>query len=388
VPHLIARPRKGDRPDRPSTWLLTWESPRADGRRRRLTETFHGTKTEAFTRLRARQAEIDTQGKAYTPPSKATLDEYLAHWTRTYVRVQLRASTADNYERLLRLHVLPELGQVPLADLTPPILQAWVATLAEKPSRGGKPLSSRTITYVRAILHAALEEAFMTGAIPANPLDRVRPPRQQPKLVESFTLKQVRRLDEAAEHHRLRVLFAFLWQTGLRIGEALALRWEDVDLSRATLVVCRNLVEIRGRMVEQAPKTAAGRREIALPQRTVEMLRQHRENQDAERALRGDRWNQEGLVFPSEAGTALFRRNVQRAYHLLRERAGLPPYGIHALRHTAASLWLQAGVGIREIAATLGHESPGFTAKVYAHVLEQTKRQAAEKFDAMLSRLA
>jgi len=300
------------------------------------------------------------------------------------VTVHLRPSTADSYGRLVRVHILPHLGRIELADLTSQLLQGWIAELSLKPSRTGRPLSPRTVSYVRAVLRDALAEAVRLGMIPTNPLDRVRPPKQQPKVVQSFTLEQMRDLDRMAQGLRIGPLFTFLWHTGLRIGEAIALQWDDVDLDGAALTVRRSLVEVAGQRVINAPKTAAGTRELALMPQTAELLRGHQATQGVERLVQGASWNPEGLVFPSEVGTPLGRRNVTRAWESLRRKANLPPYGLHALRHTAASLQLQAGVGVREIAATLGHENPGFTARIYAHVLEATKRQAAEKYSRLL----
>lgn len=314
----------------------------------------------------------------YKPPSKTTVAEWLDHWSRTHVQVHLRPSTTRSYEQLIRLHILPHMGTRPLSALTSRGLQAWVADLA------ATQLSPRTVAYTRAVLRTALEEAVRLDMLPANPLDRVRAPKQQPKVVQSFTLAEVRRLDAVAESHRLGPLFSFLWQTGLRIGEALALRWSDVNLEDASLRVRRNIVEVHGHMIEGVPKTAAGTREIALPSQTVELLRQHWKQQSVERMLMGEGWADLDLTWPSTSGTPMSTTNVSTTWRKIRDLAGLPRHGLHALRHTNASLQLQAGVGIREIAATLGHESPGFTAKVHAHVLEQTKRQAAEKFGHLL----
>ncbi len=314
----------------------------------------------------------------YRPPKMISVAEWMEHWTRTHVQVHLRPSTARSYEQLIRWHILPSLGEVPLPNLTSRQLQVWVADLV------AKGLSPRTATYTRGILHTALEEAVRLDLLAVNPLDKVRPPKAQPKVVQSYTLEEVYRLDAETASHRLGGLFSFLWQTGLRIGEALALRWEDVDLERASLRVRRNVVEVHGRMIEGQPKTAAGTREIALASQTVELLRKQQERLAIEHMLYEERWTEHGLVWPSTVGDHMSTTNVATIWRRLRDQAGLPKYGLHALRHTNASLQLQAGVGIREIAATLGHESPGFTAKVYAHVLEQTKRQAAEKFGRLL----
>lgn len=120
--------------------------------------------------------------------------------------------------------------------------------------------------------------------------------------------------------------------------------------------------------------------------KTGELLRRHRDQQAVERLLMGEEWGDRGLVWPSRSRVSMGSSIVSAVWRRLRDQAGLPPCGLHALRHAAASLQLQAGVGIREIAATLGHESPDFTARTYAHVLEQTKRQAAEKFGRLLDK--
>ncbi len=308
------------------------------------------------------------------------LDEYMAQWLRSHVEVDLRPTTADSYSRLARLHILPHLGSCTLVDLTPQRLQNWVADLSRTQSANAKPLSVRSVTYTMAILRAALSDAVRLGLLDRNPFERVRAPRPHPHLVESFTLEQVWRLD--AVDHRLSALFTFLWQTGLRIGEALALHWVDVDLSRSSLRVRRSTAEVSGKLIVGPPKTAAGMREIALAPQTVTLLLEHRI------ALRAEGLGSSDLVFPSRVGTMLSRRNVTRAWASVRRSVGLPALGLHALRHTNASLQLQAGVGIREIAAHLGHVSPALTARVYAHVLEDTKRQAARRLGTLLDKTA
>lgn len=384
MPSIVPRPRKGDRPDRPTTWRLTWHlSLGPDGQRRRVTETFHGTKTAAEARWLARQAEIKAGGKGYSPPSRQTLADYLDRWLRTYGHVSLRPKTAYSYQQLVRLHILPHLGHVPLADLTAQQLQEWLAHLTQ-PKESGRTLSPRSVAYARAVLRSALAEAVRLGLLAANPLDRVRPPKQDPKQVQSFTFEQAQAIDQAGQDMRLGSLFSFLWREGLRIGEATGLRWDDLDLDGGSLSVRRTVSEIGAKKLEGPPKTKAGRREIALAPQTVELLRRHRQAQEIERLANGPGWNPQGLVFPSATGTYLHYHNVRRSWRLLLARQGLPAYGIHALRHTCASLMLQAGVGLAEIAAHLGDENPAFVAKIYAHVLQATKRQAADRYNRLL----
>ena len=310
--------------------------------------------------------------------AQMNLTEYMGEWLAAR-SADLRPATLDTYRRLNRLHILPHLGALSLGELTPLRLQSWLGELARKDARSGGRLSAGTVTSAMAVLRAALGDAVRLGILDQSPFRRVSAPKAAPRRVTSFALADVRRLDAVAVHHRLGLLFSFLWQTGLRIGEALALRWSDVDLGGQSLRVSRSAAEVGGRLVVGSPKTAAGLREIALtPQTVALLLRQH--ERLAEEGLDG-----RGLVFPSRTGTMLFRRNVTRAWAGIRRQAGLPAYGLHALRHTNASLQLLAGVGIREIAAHLGHESPALTARVYAHVLVDTRRQAARRLSSLLA---
>ncbi|MHB1954184.1 MAG: tyrosine-type recombinase/integrase [Sulfobacillus sp.] len=382
--NIQPRPRDGDRPDRPSSWRLSWYLPPGpNGKRQRATETFHGTKTAAEARWRERQTEIERAEKGYIAPARQSLGDYLEHWL-IEANARIRPGTSYSYERQVHLHISPHLGQVPLADLTAQRLQAWIAGLSQ-PKENGRTLSPRSVAYVRSVLGVALGEAVRLGLLPTNPVTRVRPPKQDPKQVKSFTYEQAQDIDEAGRDMRLSVLFSVLWRTGLRIGEAIGLRWSDLDLDSGTLSVHRTLSEIGGKLVEGPPKTKAGRRDIALERQVVDLLRQHRQAQGVERLVSGPDWNPTGLVFPSEAGTPLFRRNVRRSWTMLLARAGLPAYGLHAMRHTCASLMLQAGVGLAEIAAHLGDENTAFVAKTYAHVLQATKRQAADRFGRFLA---
>lgn len=313
-----------------------------------------------------------------TSAAEQSLAAYLDDWLAARAP-DLRPATLDTYRRLVRLHIVPHLGARRLLDLTPQNLQVWLGELARKEARGGGRLSPRTIRFTLSVLRAALADAERLGILGLSPMRRVRAPRPQARLVPSYTLEEMRRLDLEAAHHRLGPLFSFLWQTGLRIGEALALRWSDVDLEDGTLRVQRSAAEVGGRMVLGPPKSLAGLREIALTPRTLDLLRCQRS------ALAARSLGACPLVFPSARGTLLSRRNASRAWASVRADAGLAPHGLHALRHTNASLQLQAGIGLREIAAHLGHESPALTARVYAHVLVATRRQAALRLSALLA---
>lgn len=363
------------------SWRLRWEAKDSGtGERRYVYETFHGPRREAERYWQRRWAEIQAQGAGFVKPQRTPLRDYLDRWLRDYAELHLKPTTAASYRRLIRLYVAPKLGAVPLADLSAPAVQGWLAEMQRS------SLSPRTVAYARAVLRAALQEAVRLGLIPSNPVDRVRPPRQAPKQVSAFTPEEVLRLQDAARGHRLEALILTAWQTGLRLGEILALRWEDVDLEGMTIRVGKSLADLGGgRIIVQEPKTERGIRTVAITPQVVTALKAHRARQAEERLAAGERWQDRGLVFCAQNGKPLVPRNVMRAYYTIRDKAGLPRHGFHSLRHTNATLAKLAGIDVTEIATNLGHTSPSFTARTYAHVLPESQRQAAQRFAAFVA---
>lgn len=381
--NIQARPLQDGRP----AWRLEFRAGKdaATGKPLRVVETFRGTKREAERHWAKRQAEIDAQGAAYVRPVKETLGQYLERWLADYADQHCKPSTAASYRDLVRVHIVPALGAVALADLTAAQVSAWVADMARKPTGRGGTLSPCRVAYARAVLRAALHEAVRLRLIPSNPVELVRAPRQEPKQVEAFTLAEAQALDRAAEGQRLAALVRVAWRTGLRLGELLALRWEDVDWDTGTVSVRRNVVQVKGKTVLQdSTKSKKGVRTIAMVPAVAVELRAHQKRQAEERLKAREWWQDGGLVFCTQEGKPLGARNVERFWYAVRDKAGVPKHGFHSLRHTFATLARAAGVDLADIADALGHESPAFTAKQYAHSSTESRRTAAERFAAFV----
>ena len=372
------------------SWRLRWETrDRGTGKREHVYETFHGSKREAERYWIKREGEIRAAGAGYVKPVNETLGSYLQRWLADYGGQHLKATTLRSYAEIVRVHIAPALGAVTLADFTAADASAWQAAMARKMvPKGDKehrtlaPISPRRVAYARSVLHAALEEAVRLGLIPSNPVAKVRAPRQAPRQVKAFTFDEIGALARAVVGQRMEALLAVAWQTGMRLGELLALTWEDIDFAARTLRVDTTLADLgRGNRSLQDPKTERSIRTIALSPSVVAALRVQKRRQAEDQMAAGARWGSGGFVFTTKAGRVLSPANVRRDFYRLQDKAGVARKGFHSLRHTKATVDKLAGVDIAEIAANLGHESPSFTAKQYAHVLPESQRAAADRFE-------
>lgn len=216
--------------------------------------------------------------------------------------------------------------------------------------------------------------------------DLVDPPRMLHHEIVVLSSEQVRMLLEAAKGERLEALFVLAVTTGMRQGELLALRWKDVDLDSASLMIRATLQRVRGQgFVFLSPKTKRSRRKITLSSRAVEALRRHQAQQAEERAALGSGWDEQDLVFPNGIGRPFEGGNVvYRELRPLLAKAGLPKIRFHDLRHTAATLLLLQGVHVKIVSELLGHASVAITLDLYSHVLPNMQRQAASAMDTLL----
>jgi len=347
----------------------------AQGRQRR--RVWYGqTQAEAAEKLaRNRARQLDgTLGE----PTRLKVGKYLERWKADASDPRTRQTTAATYERLLRLHVEPYLAGVPMAKLGPAHVQGLLAEL----ERQG--VGARTRQATHRLLHRAFGDAVRFGLLRANPctaVDAPRVPRSEPR---HFNPEQLRQLLEAAEEDaRGGALAVLLVTAGLRVGEALALRWRDVSLREGWVDVAHTLVEVKDaegkiRLSLQEPKTPRSRRRVELPPLAVQALHRHRSHLTA-------RPHPTAPVLADRKGGFLRRSNVlRRTWWPLLERAGLPKAGFHAARHGHATALLAAGANPRAIAERLGHSRASLVLDVYGHVAPGAGRELAERMEALL----
>lgn len=323
------------------------------------------------TAIKARQDGLPVVGE------RQTVRQYLEHWLEG-ARPSLRPRTWLRYEQLLRLHAVPVFGHLPLARVEPQHLQRLLADLLEA------GLSPATVRQLHAVLRRAFGQAARWGLAAHNVASLVTPPRITRQEMATLSPEQARIFLAAAKSDRLAALYVLALTTGMRQGELLALRWQNIDAS--TLHVKATLQRTPDGFIFAEPKTARSRRQVALTRAAVEALRSHRARQLQERLRMGVAWEDNDLVFANETGRPIEAANLRnRSFWPLLGRAGLPRVRFHDLRHTAATLMLGQGVHPKIVAEMLGHSQIAMTLDLYSHVTPTMQRQAVEALEAVLS---
>lgn len=358
----------------------TWRAavPLPDGRRKWL----RGKTRAEVARKAAEVKATRDQGMPVTK-GRETLGDYLDRWLEDSVKPSVRLRTYDGYASHVRLYLRPMLGRVRLADVSPDHVQRMMNTLA---ARG---LSPRTILHVHATLRRALGQAERWGLVPRNVSRLVTPPKVERTEIAPLSVDEARSLMAAVEGHRLQALYAVALGIGLRQGEAMGLRWQDVDLNGRLITVHHQLQRrsLPANAISLGPhaglvpvKTHRSRRGIAVPESVIGQLIRHRARQNRERLLVGAEWPETDLVFTTRKGTPLDGPRLTRQLKVVLAQAGLPPRRWHDLRHSCGSILAAQSVPVSEIQSILGHAQVS-TTMVYVHSLSEAQRQAAQKMD-------
>jgi integrase len=328
-------------------------------------------KTRAEAARKLARALSDRENGLTFDAGKMTLGEYLERWLTDSVRGTVRTSTFERHEQIVRAHVNPALGRIRLKNLTPPHVRGLIA---EKLESG---LAPATVRKIHSTFHKALSGAVSDGLIPRNAAD-VKAPRPTPKEMRPLSEVEARTFLEATRGDPFEALYVLALTTGLRRGELLGLRWDDVDLERGTLRVGRALVREGGRHRVGETKTRRGRRQVNLTPRTVKALRTHRKRQLEEKLRLVGLYEDSGLIFTTQTGTPVNPENlVKRSFKPLLREANLPDIRFHDLRHTCATLLLGRGVHPKLVQELLGHATIAMTLDTYSHYLPSMGDQAA-----------
>jgi integrase len=372
----MARKRRGNnqgsinqRPD--GRWEAKLSLPNGD----RL--SFYGrTADEANRKLTV--ALYERQGGNGDAPGAMKLAEYLDTWLERTAKGRVRAQTYKGYEVNVRVHLKPALGHWPLNRLEP----MHVQDLIDEKLRQG--LSPKSIRYMHGILRNALNQAVRWNYVQRNPAALVDGPRVEQQEIQPFTRVDAQRFLQAIKGDRLEALYSVALTMGLRQGEALGLRWRDVDLDMGYIRLTRQLQRVNHKYELVELKTARSRRTLAVPAAIVSGLHEHNARQEAERDAAGRRWHDTDLVFCRPNGYPLSGSVITHRFQKLLSRAGLQRRRFHDLRHSCATLLLAQGVPARVVMEVLGHSQISLTLNTYTHVLPELKREAADRMNDLL----
>lgn len=344
-----------------------------DGQRK----SFYGkTRKEVQDKLTAAMRDVQ-QGFPVTT-GRQTFGQFLDRWLEDSARPTIAPATFDSYRRMIDRHIRPELGKLPLDKVTPQQIQrVQTAMLAQG-------LAPRTVAYARAIMRRSLGQAVKWNLLARNPVPLVDAPKQRRHEPKFLTADEAKRLMQHIAGDRLEPLILLTLTTGLRRGEVLSLRWQDVDLDGGIVSIEGQYQKWDGAWQWLPLKTNQSRRALAIPPIVVQSLRQYRPRQLAERLAAGSDWQDFDLVFTTDHGTPLDGANLTRQFQRRVKRAGIKHISFHGLRHSAATLLLARGMTIGQIQKILGHATGRLTSDLYAHYTREIAERAADEMQALL----
>jgi integrase len=344
-------------------------------------KSFYGkTRAEVKEKMREYQEEmaqgLDIMGQ------EQTFGEWILFWMDNYKKIELRLSTWENYMRSIKNHIYPALGHIPLRDLKTDDIQ----NLYNRMIKEGR--APATVRRNHQIINSCLKQAVENRLLSWNPAEAAKLPKLTDTKVRAMTFEEMSKFLSVLQEDRWGAAFLCLLGTGLRMGELLALRWQDVDLDKQILHVRQALVRTKEKGVYfDEPKTEKSKRAIPIPGEVVEALKKHRIQQFQLRLAVGEKYQNHDLVFATSVGTPIYPRHFTRKFYKLRDKAGIPKdINLHALRHTYATRLLEQGENLKTVQELLGHTDISTTANTYSHVSIEVKQKAAAKMDKLLSK--
>ena len=369
------------------TWYLRAELPRsAGGKRQQRRETIRGTKAEAQKHLRQMLTDLE---RGVLGSARATVSQLCEQWLSSK-RHGIETRTLERYEAQIRLHIVPALGSIRLDSVQPAhvrkALDGWITFPSRnkaKPGEQPRPLSPVSVGHILATTRMIFRQAVNDGLLVRNPAINVEMPRRHHREMKTLDAAGIAQLIRAAEGTDLQAPIALMAATGLRRGEALGLRWSDVDLEAGRLEVRRSIETVDGEQRYKAPKTTRSARTVSLAAFAVNVLRRHRAAQASTRLMLGIGRESDGPVFSTVDGKPLDPKAFSKRFARLSQKAKIG-IRLHDLRHTYGTLALAAGIDLKTLSSSMGHSTITLTANTYLHASDSLQRDAAGRIDAIL----
>lgn len=360
-----------------NTWLVRiFLGRNAKDIRKYFNKTIHGTKKDAQRYLTAKLREKDLG--VFIEPASILLSEHLDKWLEDIAKPRIRENTFESYSWLMKKYVRPKLGGLKLSD----IQEHQIQQLYGEMSRKG--LSPKTIRDTHFVLSSALKQAVKWKMLIQNPCDLCELPRVEKKEMKCFSVEEAKMFWDNLSQSKWCALFMLIIETGMRPEEYFGLQWNDINFEQKCLNIKRVVVERKkgGGFYFAETKTNKSRRRIPLSTPVLSALKNHRRNQLEERMKLGAGYQNLDLVFASQLGTPLQRKNfTDRHFKPLLEKCGLPKIRLYDLRHTMATLLLSEDVNPKIVQERLGHSSIVQTLDTYSHVLPTMQDEATAKLE-------
>ena len=357
------------------TWQLVFElgTDPVTGKRQRIFKTVKGTKKQAQAVMDKMKVELE-RGYVYDP-SNMKLADWITQWLDYYLP-NIEETTRTHYKDAIRLHIIPDLGHVPLNLLKTTSIQAWVNDLSNK-----KGLSPKSVRNIYLNLKAALTKAVVLRMLPYNPCEGVVLPKATKYKATIYTVQEMSHLLDVARGTDMFIPVLLATNLGLRRGEVLALRWEHIDFDKAVVHIRENKVITDKGALTKAPKSAAGIRDITLGDSILRELKLAHASYNSRKLFMGAAFKDSGLVFSQEDGSAYRPESLTRMWRRFLTKNQLKDVRFHDLRHSCATALLEAGVDPKTVQNRLGHSDITMTLNIYAHCTQNMDRNAAQKLD-------
>ena len=337
-------------------------------------------KTQAEVKEKLKRAIEENKGLDIVKAGQYTLGQWMDVWFENYAKLKVRPSSHQTYKGYINNHIRPHVGSIPLSKLTSLDLQKlYKMLLAEgridriEAKNQPKGLSAKTVRNINQIISSALNLAKEQKLIYSNPAEACALPKVEHREMKTLPVEQLTSFLREAKETGVYEMYYIELATGLRRGELLGLKWQDIDWKSGIIKVRRQVARVDGQIVEAPLKTKNSYRAVTISQQAIEVLKQQKEKTNDE------------YVFPSPNGGPISPDSVNNMLKRVLARAGIPKVRFHDLRHTFATIALQNGVDIKTVSGMLGHFSAGFTLDTYAHVTTAAQKEAAQTMGNILS---
>ena len=300
--------------------------------------------------------------------------DWLIQWLENYIRPSVKVRTYERYKLIIEQHIKDKTGSIELNDLSPLVLQSFITWLLQSGNkRTGKGLSANSVNAVISVIQSSLKTAHLWGLTKDYTADKLKRPKLKEKPVECFTLVEQKQIEKSILNGKKDKLYGIILclYSGLRIGELIALQWNDIDLTKGILTISKSCHDGKDGLIIDEPKTATSRRIIPLPKQLLPILRSVKKRSDSPFVV-------------SASGKPVSVRSYQRSFELLLKKLKIPHKSFHSLRHTFATRAIECGMDVKTLSEILGHKNPTVTLNRYAHSLMEHKTDMMNKLGKLL----